>query len=148
MLNVKMLKPLFYMFINIHTSLNLMVLPLTLMPLRRLKNWDIKSVFPSLMLLRRQKDWDVKSVSPSPHRWPTVPLSICHGHVRTDECLPTITSVPYLQDALILFHCRPPAHVEPLTLSLEWPSPIPCFSGSKRRSHTELQAKAGDFDHP
>lgn len=88
MLNVKMLKPLFYMFINIHTSLNLMVLPLTLMPLRRLKNWDIKSVFPSLMLLRRQKDWDVKSVSPSPHRWPTVPLSICHGHVRTDECLP------------------------------------------------------------
>lgn len=45
MLNVKMLKPLFYMFINIHTSLSLMVLPLTLMPLRRLKNWDIKSVF-------------------------------------------------------------------------------------------------------
>lgn len=61
LLNVKMLKPLFYMFINIHTSLNLMVLPLTLMPLRRLKNWDIKSVFPSLMLLRRQKDWDMKS---------------------------------------------------------------------------------------
>lgn len=38
---------------------------------------------------------------------------------------PTITSVPYLQDALILFHYRPPAPVEPLTLSCSGHLPSP-----------------------
>lgn len=52
---------------------------------------------------------------------------------------PTITSVPYLQDALILFHYRPPAHVEPLTWV--WSGHLPSPASQTPREGRTLTSK-------